>query len=175
MHGVNPETIAKQRRLDTIVEMKAEFESTGDLVIDPLEAYQLLTSKAWWWHKTCERRVAELGEAIRYESGQGGTEQLRSEVVLLERSMDRTQKMLDRWMTFGLDERRVAISERQAEALTGVMGAVTASLFALVHAALDRGELDGAWLRIAQTELVPKLMRAELEAAGAEVPPSSEG
>jgi hypothetical protein len=64
----------------------------------------------------CEACGAEGGR-LRYESFATGAEQLRSEVSLFERAMDRCASVLGLMAKLNIDERMARISERQAAAV----------------------------------------------------------
>jgi hypothetical protein len=57
------------------------------------------------------------GGRLRYESFATGAEQLRSEVALFERAMDRCAHVLTAMAKLNIDERMARISERQAAAV----------------------------------------------------------
>ena len=63
-------------------------------VEDPLGAMEGLAAMAIAMTNALASRVNALTH-LRYDAGGPGTEQLRSEVALLERSMDRTARMLE--------------------------------------------------------------------------------
>lgn len=63
-------------------------------VEDPLGAMEGLAAMAIAMTSSLASRVNALNQ-LRYDAIGPGTEQLRSEVALLERSMDRTAKMLE--------------------------------------------------------------------------------
>ncbi|ACU71766.1 hypothetical protein Caci_2857 [Catenulispora acidiphila DSM 44928] len=75
-----------------------------------------------------ERRDREGGNAknrgIRYQAGAG--EQLRAEVSLYERSMDRLGKFLADYGRLGIDERLAKITESQAERVIAAIDAALA-------------------------------------------------
>jgi hypothetical protein len=79
---------------------------------DPLEALQRLAGRALALEETIGRLVNDLGE-IRYEDAKGA-EQLRSEVAVLERAMDRAGKLLVDIAKLNIDERLVRVTEKQA-------------------------------------------------------------
>lgn len=64
----------------------------------------------------CEQCGA-AGGRLRYESFATGAEQLRSEVSLFERAMDRCATVLGLMAKLNIDERMARISERQAAAV----------------------------------------------------------
>jgi len=81
---------------------------------DPLEALQRLAGRALALEETIGHLVNNL-ESIRYESGgEGGGEQLRAEVAVLERAMDRCGKLLVDIAKLNIDERLVRVTEKQA-------------------------------------------------------------
>lgn len=99
---------------------------------DPLEALQRLAGRALALEEVIGKLVNDLTE-IRYESGGdsefgkgGGGEQLRAEVGVLERAMDRCGRLLVDIAKLNIDERMARVTERQAEmmqtALTDVLG-----------------------------------------------------
>lgn len=79
---------------------------------DPLAALRLLAGRALAVEETIGQMVNEL-TSIRYESVAGG-EQLRSEVAVLERAMDRAGKLLVDIAKLNIDERLVRVTEKQA-------------------------------------------------------------
>lgn len=93
------------------------------IVGDPFDALEHLAAEVLAVKQAAAARVNALGEQIRYRSGQGA-EQLRSEVALYERSLDRATKILETLAKLGLDERRVEVQERLAEQVTAVLRAV---------------------------------------------------
>lgn len=99
---------------------------------DPLEALQRLAGRALALEEVIGKLVNDLTE-IRYESGGdsefgkgGGGEQLRAEVGVLERAMDRCGRLLVDIAKLNIDERMARVTERQAEmmqaALADVLG-----------------------------------------------------
>lgn len=99
---------------------------------DPLEALQRLAGRALALEEVIGKLVNDLTE-IRYESGGdsefgkgGGGEQLRAEVGVLERAMDRCGRLLVDIARLNIDERLARVTERQAEmmqaALTATLG-----------------------------------------------------
>lgn len=107
-----------------------EFLRDNNLVerIDnPLEAIADIASEARAFHRFIGERLAELAHHDwRYESKSG--EELREEVALFERSLERVEKFLVNWARLNIDERLAAITERQADALLVVLGSLLADL-----------------------------------------------
>jgi hypothetical protein len=79
---------------------------------DPLEALQRLAGRALALEQAIGKMVNDL-ESIRYEDAKGA-EQLRSEVAVLERAMDRCGHLLVDIAKLNIDERLVRVTEKQA-------------------------------------------------------------
>lgn len=84
-------------------------------VEDPLSALKMLAGEVLAWKNEMSRHVGEL-EILRYRSD--AAEQIRGEVQLFERAMDRCASVLTSIAKLNIDERLAAISEQQAQALT---------------------------------------------------------
>jgi hypothetical protein len=81
---------------------------------NPLEALQALAGRALAMEGALGELVNRL-TSIRYEGkGEGGAEQLRAEVAVLERAMDRAGKLLVDIARLNIDERLVKIEEGKA-------------------------------------------------------------
>ncbi|HMM96711.1 hypothetical protein [Phycicoccus sp.] len=119
-------------------------------VRDPLEALARLADESIAFKEALGARVNDLAGQIRYKASGAGTEQLRAEVALYERALDRTARMLDALAKSGFEERRVRMSEQQ--------GALVAEVLRRVFARLDLSE--------AQRALVPTVVPEELRAIG---------
>lgn len=113
---------------------------------NPLVAFADLAAEAVALKDHFAGLVAQLRNDLRYEDAKGG-EQLRAEVALYERAMDRAAKLLAEWVRLGLEERMVAITQAQAERV------ITA-----IDAILDRLELTDAQRSRAVIE-VPSVLR----------------
>lgn len=122
------ETRALEREIATTVE-----RLDGKPVDNPLTELAVLAGRARMWMDLMEVRVQKLLAAddadggdsggIRYRGGAG--EQLRAEVALYERAMDRLGKFLTDYGRLNIDERLAAITSKQAET---VIAAVEAAL-----------------------------------------------
>lgn len=88
---------------------------------NPLEALQRLAGRALALEETIGHLVNDLS-AIRYEDAKGA-EQLRSEVAVLERAMDRAGRILVDIAKLNIDERLAAITSRQADAVIAALEA----------------------------------------------------
>jgi len=88
-------------------------------VDNPVAELQKLAGRVLAWEKAIGELVNSLSE-IRYESEHGG-EQLRAEVALLERAMDRCERVLVAMARLNIDERLVRITEKQASIVIDVL------------------------------------------------------
>ena len=97
-------------------------------VVNSLEELQRLAGEIVAWKDTCRKMVNDLHlqeEGLRYESSQR-LEQVRSEVVLWERSLDRAASILTALVRLGLDERLVGVKEKTAENIAASLAAALA-------------------------------------------------
>ena len=95
-------------------------------VTDPLEALQRLAGRALMLEETIGGLVNNL-RSVRYGTEAGG-EQLRSEVAILERAMDRCGKILVDIAKLNIDERLARVTEQQAEQVSAALSAVLADM-----------------------------------------------
>ncbi len=99
----------------------AKLLDTGAMIEDPLTELSKLATEAVLWKDIMAQQVAELGE-YRYEDGRGA-EQLRSEIALFERALDRCNSILVGIAKLGIDERLAAIQEKQVERILAAIDA----------------------------------------------------
>lgn len=89
-------------------------------VENPLLELQRLTAQAVAFKDWAARHVAALEDRIRFTDDKGG-EQLRAEVAVYERAMDRAAKLCESWARLGLDAMLAAMQVRVTEQQTAVM------------------------------------------------------
>lgn len=94
-------------------------------VADPLSALAQIAGEVVAWKNVMAEKVNELS-SLRY-STEGG-EQLRAEVALFERAMDRCEKFLTAMARLKIDERLVAIEEGKARLIAEAVRAALAEL-----------------------------------------------
>jgi hypothetical protein len=87
-------------------------------VDNPLEELQHLAGRVLAWERAIGQMVNELS-SLRYETDFG--EQLRSEVALFERAMDRCERVLVAMARLDIDDRLVKITQAQAKIVNGVI------------------------------------------------------
>jgi hypothetical protein len=98
------------------------YQRDAPPVTDPLSALQHLAGRAAAWEDIIGEKVNEM-RSIRY-STEGG-EQLRSEIVVMERAMDRVGKLLVDIAKLNIEDRLAGVREATArmleEALTAAL------------------------------------------------------
>jgi hypothetical protein len=95
-------------------------------VSDPLQALLKLAGQVLSWQEATAGLVNEL-ESVRYR-GANGMEQLRAEVALYERAMDRAAGVLGAIARLNIEERLVRVTERQADAVVDAIEAGLAEI-----------------------------------------------
>lgn len=113
-------------KVESDVKDAIAFESRAG-VKEPLEQLALLADEALAMKEALAGRINGL-KSIRYSAHGSGTEQLRAEVALYERAMDRAARFLDLLAKSGFEERRIRVTEHQATMVVMVMKAIFARL-----------------------------------------------
>lgn len=113
-HGGSAPQVRKaaRRRLAVAEADKALRELEYEPVADPVAELADIAGQAKALMAWAGARVADLGNLLRSE---GEIEQLRAEVGVYERAMDRTAKLVEACARLGLEERRVQLEEDQAD------------------------------------------------------------
>jgi len=96
---------AQARGIPNIEDVYAELEQNA--------------AEAQAFKQVCFDRLEAIGDSWRYSSTAG--EQLRAEVALYERAMERANKFLVDYVRLGIADRRVKVAEAQALILVGVI------------------------------------------------------
>ena len=113
LHGGNT---ANHRTAATEIQARRELARLNlPPVEDPLTELARVAAEVVAWKDAIGAKVNELTE-LRYKAGEGG-EQLRSEVALWERALDRCERFLTAMARLNIDERLARISEAQAAAV----------------------------------------------------------
>lgn len=94
---------------------------------DPLNQLAILAAQVLAWRDAMAEQVNGL-TSLRYESfsDAGSSEQLRAEVSLWERALDRCERVLTAMARLNIDERLARISERQIEVMEAAIRATLA-------------------------------------------------
>ena len=121
-----------KRAQPVIAEAKLNEQAQAELarldvppVIDPLWELSKLAGQAVAWKDSMAGRVNEL-RSMRYESA-SGLEQLRSEIALWERALDRCVATLTAMAKLDIDARLVGIREQTADMLLNALEAALRS------------------------------------------------
>jgi hypothetical protein len=117
-------------------------------VEDPFTALSELAGQVVAWKDQLAAKVNDL-TTIRYEAMGAGTEQLRAEVALFERALDRCASVLGLIAKLNIDERMARISEKQAEALLRALSAGLAHAGVTGHRAAEARAVAARELRSA--------------------------
>lgn len=122
--GATPQVRAAAARRLTVAKVLADAEAVlahegVEAVADPVEALARLAAEADAFKSALAARVNAL-KSVRYGASGAGTEQLRSEVALYERALDRTAKFLEVLAKLGYEDRRTRVLERDADAVEGL-------------------------------------------------------
>lgn len=125
--GKAPQNLRAAERRGAEADLEAKISKTlarqGVSPVDnPLAALSQLAGQVVAWQEALAERVNELTD-IRYQDAKGG-EQLRSEIALYERAMDRCNTVLGNISRLNIDERMAAISESQAARVLEAIDAV---------------------------------------------------
>jgi hypothetical protein len=116
---------------------------------DPLRALQELAGQVVEWKDALAARV-DL-HALRYESNIS-TEQIRGEVILLERAMDRCNTVLATIAKLNIDERLARIDEVTAQMVVKALEAGLASVGVSGPAAVRAREVTRGHLKLLSSE-----------------------
>lgn len=148
MHGgASPQakTAAERRQTEADVhKLLADLDVTP--VGDPFTTLLRLAGQVLSWQEATASLVNQL-ENIRYQ-GANGAEQLRAEVGLYERALDRAASVLTAIARLNIDERLVQITERQAAAVLGAIDAALAAAGVDGHAAIEGKRAAARHLRL---------------------------
>ena len=123
MHGgKTPSKLAKAARTLAEDKVRRSLNEVGIREVEnPLAELRALTGEVVAWKDALAAHVAALGEHYRFTDDKGA-EQLRAEVALYERALDRAGKLLETWARLGIDamlaDMQVRVTEGQVKALT---------------------------------------------------------
>lgn len=145
--GASPSVKAKAVRDRTEGELRELATKLAAPPVDnPLEALSTLAGEVSAWKNFLAGKLAELN-TLRY-SGEHA-EQIRGEVVLYERALDRTVSVLTAIARLNIDERLAAIGEVQAAMLEGALEAALTALGVPVEDKARAWDAAASHLRLA--------------------------
>lgn len=84
-----------------------------DKDFNPFDALLEIAQEQYAWKDICLAKISKLKEDEWRWDGDRAGEQIRSEIALYERAIDRTTKTLERIARLGIEERLMRIAERQ--------------------------------------------------------------
>src|ERR1019366_8430656 len=94
-------------------------------VDNPLEALREQAAEILAWQAVCKSMLGGLSE-VRYKAA-GSGEQLRAEIGMWERSLDRSSRVLEALVRLNIESRLVKLEESKAELMSGALGWLLAS------------------------------------------------
>lgn len=117
--GIHAGNAANRRRAEAERKIDAAVRRLNITPVeDPLTELKKLAGEVLAWKNEMSRHVGELTN-IRYGGDSG--EQIRGEIQLFERAMDRCASVLTAIAKLNIDERLAAISEQQAQMLSAAL------------------------------------------------------
>lgn len=158
MHGgASPQAReAAKRRLALQAARRKLADVDVEPIGDPFVALEQLAGEAM----TLRGLLAERVAAIEDEPAAKPADR-RAEWQAYGEALDRAERFVSHLTALGLDERRVALSERQADVIVGVLRAAVAALFGVLRERL--GDSAFPVLDAVERDELPGLLRAELE------------
>lgn len=138
---------------------------------NPLERLQELAAEVLAWQDICRTMVGTLSE-LRYKAA-GSGEQLRAEIGMYERSLDRSSKVLEALVRLNIEERLVRLADRQAALMSQALDWLL-SVFDCADSELARSAVAMMLRSVAAGEVPARLprpllrlvpMAAEIEAS----------
>lgn len=118
--GASPQ--AKRKQAERVLEKQVKHAIAGmDIkpVENPLTALSQLAGEIIAWKDLMATHVATLKDTLRY--GTEHAEQIRGEVLLYERGMDRAVAVLAQIARLKIDERLAAINEAQVKQMSRML------------------------------------------------------
>lgn len=144
--GSSPQARAKAAERLAEAKLRRVFAATGHQPVDdPLTELSKLAGEVVAWKNFLADRVAEL-ERLRYTGV--GTEQIRGEVQLFERALDRCAAVLGMIARLNIDERLARVTERQADALLHALEAALAHAGVTGERAVEAKQVAARQLRV---------------------------
>lgn len=108
-----PQSNAQRNVVARIYRAAADESIDVETVTNPLQALLELAAETLAFKEELKRRVVALDEnEWRYEHVAG--EQIRGDIILYERAIDRTERILTRLAKLGIEDRLAKVTERQA-------------------------------------------------------------
>lgn len=123
--GAAPQVARKAAEREVERQALAQLSRHGYApVADPLTALAELAGEVLAVKNIFRERLAALSEDAWRRTDDHGAEQLRAEVALYERALDRSARVLADIARLRIDERLTAITEEQARTMVAILTAV---------------------------------------------------
>lgn len=130
--GRAPQVRAAGRRRLAESKVRQALDEVGVRDVEnPLAEFRALTGEVLAWKDALARHVAALEDRYRFTDDKGA-EQLRAEVALYERALDRATRVLETWARLGID---ALLADMQARVTAAQVDTLTAGLDAYRKAA----------------------------------------
>lgn len=118
--GASPQ--AKRKQAERVLEAQIKRKIHGmeiTPVENPLTALSMLAGEIVAWKDLMAAHVAKLKDDLRYQGEHA--EQIRGEVTLYEKALDRSIAVLAQIARLKIDERLAAINEAQVKSMTRIL------------------------------------------------------
>jgi hypothetical protein len=128
-------------------------------VDNPLEALRDQAAEILAWQSVCKAMLGGLDQ-VRYKAA-GSGEQLRAEVGMWERALDRSAKVLEALVRLGIEDRLVRLADKQAALMTDALGWLL-SAFGIADSDVARAQVATMLRAVGAGEVPARLDRPVL-------------
>lgn len=118
--GASPQ--ARRKQAERVLEAQVKSEIEGMVITpveNPLTALSMLAGEILAWKDLMATHVAKLKDNLRYQGEHA--EQIRGEVTLYEKALDRSVAVLAQIARLKIDERLAAIQEAQVQQMARIL------------------------------------------------------
>ncbi|GAA2875663.1 hypothetical protein GCM10010517_36610 [Streptosporangium fragile] len=159
---------AKRRAAERLAEQRARkimsnYNPGGEPVTNPVTELLKVAGEIRSFKDFLAGRVAEMRAEEWRRANENGAEQLRAELTLYERAMDRTARVLGEVVRLDLESRLVRITEQQgailAEVIRGSLDAHRDRVLVVLGSSAEAATIRKAWPDWA-AEIVPAQIAA---------------
>lgn len=153
-HGGSTPTQIKAAEIERVErETRLQFGKLVEIrpVDNPLEVYRGFAGRVMAWLETLDAVVTDLKD-MRYRARSG--EQLRAEVAVFERAMDRANTVLATYARLGIDDRLAGIEEAKAAMVIAAIDAALRHAGVVGAAAADAKRVAASHLRVIEGTVV---------------------
>jgi hypothetical protein len=123
--GTDPAQLRLRQYLDAQARALANLDDAAPLDVgEVLETHLMIAGEALAWHRALKQLVTNLPPVVYRDKA--GDSQARAEVVIYTQALDRLDRILSNLGRLNLEERALALRDRQARALIGVLSVALA-------------------------------------------------